>query len=179
MINDIPLFKNISEFKMPQTIQTPPRKTLPEPILPFIIGLGIIAIIAIGYGLTMIWLGTNWEQRGQFGDMFGALNTLFSGLAFAALAYTLHLQRTELALQRQELAETRAELAKQASSQELQANTAMLAAEINALGSLFQAYSILLSNKYGKYIDEKKWEDEFRNVRDRLNHLLQEQRSRR
>lgn len=42
--------------------------------------------------------------------MFGAVNALFSGLAFASLVYAIFLQRRELELQRQELAFTRAEL---------------------------------------------------------------------
>ena len=49
-------------------------------------------------------------ERGTFGDMFGAVNALFSGLAFATLIYTAWMQREELALQRQELELTRAEL---------------------------------------------------------------------
>ncbi len=47
------------------------------------------------------------ESFGQFGDAFGALNTLFSGLAFAALIVTLWMQREELELQRKELVESR------------------------------------------------------------------------
>src|SRR4051812_21552608 len=43
------------------------------------------------------------ENLGTFGDMFGRLNTLFSGLAFAGIIVTILLQRTELALQRHEL----------------------------------------------------------------------------
>lgn len=61
--------------------------------------------------------------RGTFGDMFGAVNALFSGLAFATLIYTVMLQRHELKLQRQELEETRKELAGQRKQMEAQANT--------------------------------------------------------
>lgn len=50
------------------------------------------------------------ESRGTIGDMFGAVNALFSGLAFATLIYTAWMQREELALQREELAATRLEL---------------------------------------------------------------------
>lgn len=67
--------------------------------------LGIVAVWAIS-GLVLYTL----KDRGTFGDMFGAVNALFSGLAFAALIYTVHLQRIELALQRQELTLTRREL---------------------------------------------------------------------
>lgn len=50
------------------------------------------------------------EERGQFGDMFGASNALFSGLAFIGLIYAILLQRSELALQRIELKLTRKEM---------------------------------------------------------------------
>lgn len=54
--------------------------------------------------------GSHWEERGQFGDMFGAVNALFSGFAFAGIIVTILLQREELTLQRQELELTREEL---------------------------------------------------------------------
>ncbi len=62
-----------------------------------------------------IWVLSGWflyplNDRGTFGDMFGAVNALFSGLAFASLIYTIILQKKELQLQRQELVFTRAEL---------------------------------------------------------------------
>lgn len=48
-------------------------------------------------------LATNEAARGVFGDKFGAVNALFSGLAFTGLIWTLILQRQDLALQRQEI----------------------------------------------------------------------------
>lgn len=57
-------------------------------------------------------------DRGTFGDMFGAVNALFSGLAFAGIIYTILLQRRELELQREELRATRGEMARAASAQE-------------------------------------------------------------
>lgn len=45
----------------------------------------------------------NWAKLGTIGDSFGALNTLFSGLALAGLAVTISLQASELRkLQRKE-----------------------------------------------------------------------------
>jgi len=67
------------------------------------------AVIVAIWSLSGIAL-YHQPDRGTFGDMFGAVNALFSGLAFATLIYTTWLQRDELALQRQELAETREEL---------------------------------------------------------------------
>ena len=49
-------------------------------------------------------------DRGTFGDMFGAVNALFTGLAFAGLICTLIVQMSELQAQREELADTREEL---------------------------------------------------------------------
>lgn len=50
------------------------------------------------------------SNRGIFGDQFGAITSLFSGLAFAGLIITIILQTQELALQRLDLKETRNEL---------------------------------------------------------------------
>ena len=47
-----------------------------------------------------------YARRGQFGDMFGAVNALFTALAFAGLLYTIFLQRRDLAIQGRNLALT-------------------------------------------------------------------------
>jgi Putative phage abortive infection protein len=72
----------------------------------------------IVFGVSALWLGSpflierivvNWEfqKLGVFGDSFGAVNALFSGLAFTGLFYAILLQRKELELQRRELQSTR------------------------------------------------------------------------
>jgi len=68
----------------------------------------LIAVVAVWAASGLVL--HSFEERGTFGDMFGAVNALFSGLAFATLIYTIHLQRHELSLQRQELSLTRAEI---------------------------------------------------------------------
>lgn len=55
-------------------------------------------------------LSNSWESFGTFGDTYGALNTLFSGLAFAVLILSLMLQRKELQEQRKELEAQRYEI---------------------------------------------------------------------
>ncbi|OMF06288.1 hypothetical protein MHI48_20295 [Paenibacillus sp. FSL H7-0942] len=65
------------------------------------------SIILIATGIIIIWAGFGWgintwinpSYRGTFGDMFGAVNSLFSGLAFAGLIYTIAVQRQELQAQ--------------------------------------------------------------------------------
>jgi len=69
---------------------------------------GIMASFAVAavliYGALLARLMDNaFEKSGPFGDSFAPLNTLFAGLAFAALWASLRMQRQELALQREEL----------------------------------------------------------------------------
>lgn len=49
-------------------------------------------------------------DKGAYGDKFGSVNALFTGLAFVGLVATILLQRKELVLQRKELELTREEL---------------------------------------------------------------------
>lgn len=93
--------------------------------------LGLVVVAWIITFIVIYFSLGDWQTRGQFGDMFGALNVLFSGFAFAALFYTislqqrqlkqqdeqLTLQRAELRLQREEMVASRSELARQADAQ--------------------------------------------------------------
>lgn len=76
---------------------------------------GGIAFIVFIYGLFLV--AKTWpideysiSKAGTFGDSFGALNSLFTGLGFAGLLTTIFLQREDLRLTRAELSETRAEI---------------------------------------------------------------------
>jgi hypothetical protein len=82
----------------------------------------VFSLVIILWGATWYFL-RNDPGRGSFGDMFGAVNALFSGLAFAGVIYTLLLQRKELKLQRRELEETRKELKGQKEQLEAQNQT--------------------------------------------------------
>ncbi|MEK5376578.1 hypothetical protein [Paenibacillus sp. FSL P2-0173] len=60
---------------------------------------GVLLVWALsGYFISM-WFGKP-DGGGTFGDMFGAINALFSGLAFAGLIYTITVQKEELIEQR-------------------------------------------------------------------------------
>jgi hypothetical protein len=52
--------------------------------------------------VAMLTLLPDYQTRGQFGDMFGAVNSLFSGLAMAGVIYTVWLQTKEIEAQREE-----------------------------------------------------------------------------
>jgi len=69
---------------------------------------------------------SGWATRGQFGDMFGAVNALFSGLAFGGLILTILLQHKELTLQRKELKLTRKEFSTQSREFKIQNQTLLL-----------------------------------------------------
>lgn len=74
----------------------------------------IIVVIIVGFGF---WADVHFkdkpEQRGVFGDQFGAVNALFSGLAFCGVIIAILLQRKELKAQQEELKETRKILTEQ------------------------------------------------------------------
>lgn len=65
--------------------ETRPEKTPGEGdpsdrLVLFLLLLLLVVFIQFGLGWAIFkYAGNNWTQRGQFGDMFGAVNTLFSG----------------------------------------------------------------------------------------------------
>ena len=71
----------------------------------------IVMVLALFLANLCLIFFFDKEQRGTFGDQFGAVNALFSGLAFAGLIYTIILQRHDLKLQRRDLRLQREELA--------------------------------------------------------------------
>lgn len=70
----------------------------------------IVVLVLFLANLCMIFLPFSKEVRGTFGDQFGAVNALFSGLAFTGLIYTIILQRRDLKMQRRDLLYQRREL---------------------------------------------------------------------
>lgn len=76
----------------------------------FFVGVFLVAVLLV----IVIWIGTYWAvpclaenfsgaKAGQFGDMFGVVAALFSGLAFAGIVVTLLMQNQELRLQRRDM----------------------------------------------------------------------------
>jgi hypothetical protein len=86
------------------------------------------------------------QQRGLFGDSYGVLNALFSGLAFAGVIATLLLQRQELAYQREELELTRVELQRAASAQEATSETIAEQAEVMKVTAHLSGIAALLDS---------------------------------
>lgn len=90
-------------------------------ILPLICIVAILLILSATYCYYEYVIKNYSEQnRGLFGDMFGGLTAIFSGLAFAGIIITIWLQKGELELQRKELRETRIVFEEQTLTQKLQ-----------------------------------------------------------
>lgn len=79
--------------------------------------LFVFGVQALSGYLIYRRMGT-WSDRSDFGGMFGAVGTFFSGLAFAGVIITIILQMRELRYQRAELAATTRELQRSAKAQE-------------------------------------------------------------
>lgn len=82
----------------------------------FFIALSVVIALWTGTPLFIPWfiskhyLPTLNLEPGTFGDMFGAINALFSGAALCGLTYTVLLQRHQLDVQKSELEEAKTEV---------------------------------------------------------------------
>jgi len=102
----------------------------------FVIGLWLITFLSFTFLSHFRWFDVG--DRGTFGDMFGGLNSLFSGLAFAGIVFTILLQRIELKYQREELRLTRETLKDQKDEMEAQNETLRLQSFENTFFSLLK-----------------------------------------
>jgi hypothetical protein len=99
------------------------------------------------YSITHTARLQGWSERGTFGDMFGAVNSLFSGLAFAGIIWTIILQRRELAIQRREMEQAREESRRIAQASED-------AARLSALSQLSAHYGELMKATKRQAVEE-------------------------
>lgn len=77
---------------------------------PYVLFGGVLFLWVISYCLVMLYVSNDKTVGGQTGDTFGAINALFSGLAFAGIIYTILLQGEELKAQREEIQLNREEM---------------------------------------------------------------------
>jgi hypothetical protein len=117
---------------------------------------GVIILFLLNF--SMIFFVPNENTRGTFGDQFGAVNALFSGLAFAGLIYTivlqrrdLELQRHDLKLQRDELALTRQEMEEQTAEFEKQNETLRIQRFENTFFNMLSQFQEVVNTLSAKY----------------------------
>lgn len=96
----------------PNDFNSPPSLHVRNVIL---VCFGVIILSVLSYASILIiqtWPVDEYSisKAGTFGDSFGVLNSLFTGLGFAGLLVTIFLQREDIKLTRMELSETRAEI---------------------------------------------------------------------
>ena len=122
-----------------------------------ILSVGVIGLFALSWW----WLSTigDSEKQGQFGDQFGAVNALFSGLAFAGLIFTIILQKKELALQREELTDTKEELRGQKEQLKIQNKTLKVEQFENTFFHMLELQQQIVSDLYVK-VEDKEWIEE-------------------
>jgi uncharacterized membrane protein YciS (DUF1049 family) len=121
-------------------------------------------IIGIAVGIVAAWLVLGLcpflvfnsdVGRGTFGDMFGAVNALFSGFALAGVVCAILLQREELQLQRAELELTRQELTRSAEAQMSAAQTLIKQQKLAKKNIRLAAYTALLQSKNDRISAER------------------------
>ena len=120
--------------------------------LPLIFG-GIGFIVVLG-----IWIATpciirflisfkyNWDLYGTFGDSFGVVNSLFSGLATVLLVVAIIYQRREIQLQKEELKDTREVMEKQEKQFEIQSETLRLQQFENTFFNMLNLHNEITQN---------------------------------
>lgn len=138
----------------------------------------VIFIWLLSAVLIIVFLD-DWSNRGTFGDLFGAVNGLFSGLAFAGLIYTIVLQKRDLELQRAEIQMNRAELKKSSSAQQKsekalseQVDLMRITSRLNALNTIINYYNLQISSPNTSEENLQKFKDKRREAIKEIDTLI-------
>lgn len=151
---------------------------------PIVSTLTLLLLIAI---VVAIWLWlpdrlapelTEIKDRGVFGDSYGAVTSLFTGLGFAGLVFTVLLQQREIKLQRedffaqiQEMQLARDEVARQSRLQELQLQQSIVQLKIAALQAEIEYVKLdslqWIESARAQYAGPK-----LKNIQERMNTLI-------
>jgi hypothetical protein len=127
-------------------------KKFPSPLG---LALAVASLWFVG-GFLLPLVASSEGSHGEFGDKFGAINALFSGLAFAGVIYAILLQRQELELQREELRMTRQELERSTAAQQHSADALSAQLRVAALSSKLSALSALLQSSNDKIAQDQR-----------------------
>lgn len=108
---------------------------------------GIIIIMSI-FAICIICFIDKWDERGQFGDLFGAVNALFSGLAFAGLIITIRQQHQDLEYQRQSIEQTNEEMRNQTREFDKQNRTLKIERFENTIFKMLEVQQSIVNDLY-------------------------------
>ena len=109
--------------------------------------LGVFCIMALFAFIVINKLET-WEQRGQFGDLFGTINAFFSGLAFVGLIITIRQQHKDLEYQRQAIEQTNQEMQSQTDEFNKQNETMKIERFENTLFKMLEVQQSIVNDLY-------------------------------
>lgn len=87
------------------------------------------------------------EAHGTFGDLFGAINALFSGLAFLGVIIAILLQKEELEEQRKEIRQSRIAQDKSAVALKEQSEISGLMARLDAMNHILASLDRRISRE--------------------------------
>ena len=135
--------------------------------------------ICAGCVICAVWLASfiliclcidGWDVRGQFGDLFGAVNALFSGLAFVGLIITIRQQHKDLEYQQQAIDQSKEDISQQNETMKIERfeNTffKMLEVQQSIVNDLYAADShtewVKQDNSNGRSAKEILTKDEYR-----------------
>jgi hypothetical protein len=125
------------------------------PISIFIISCLFVLVLILWFFTPFLitkWSGQSCvAQHGQFGDQFGALNSLFTAFAFILLGVNAFFQYRQLSIQKQELDETKLTLKEDRERQNTILKLQTEEHKINLLNIKFTLERDLL-----KYLNEKR-----------------------
>lgn len=132
-------------------------------------GTFLVVLVCVAYGFHVwYWWDAPMDKKGQLGDSFGAVTSLFTVLTFFYFVYTIDLQRQQLVyqkkdfrLQLKELQQTREELKKQAIAQQKSEEALREQIEKQVLSTLLSSYT----SRFNALINQK-------NAEYAMNHAL-------
>lgn len=110
-----------------------------------------------------------WEHRGQFGDLFGVVNALFSGLAFAGLIITIRQQHLVLEYQRQTIIQTQLELQNQTTEFDEQKETLRIERFENTFFKMLEVQQSIVNDLYATDSHKERFEEDSPNYNGRLS----------
>jgi len=141
------------------------RESKPWKWIAFAVGAAAVATILwlLSWALITSQFG-NPDDPGPFGDMFGAVNALFSGLAFAGIIVAILMQQEELKIQRKELTQSRY-------AQEGQVKALLIAAQLDANIALLNEDNIQTMNDLFAEDNQNQYDPAFQEEwkRERVN----------
>ena len=121
--------------------------------------IGFVLLVMMLSAFFVIKLIEGWDHRGQFGDLFGVVNALFSGLAFAGLIITIRQQHIDLKYQRQAIEQTNQEMQNQTAEFDKQNETLRIQRFENTFFKMLEVQQSIVNDLYAGD-SHSQWVDE-------------------